>query len=106
MCATTDWHRNHARKALGAALRPRVVKPRAPRPPTYDEAVVKALRFCWAVLGAPAGKRMAPFPAELVPRLRACGELKISDETAALSCAMCRRSSRQEAGLRREEALA
>jgi hypothetical protein len=29
LCATTGWHRNHARKALGAALRPRVVKPRA-----------------------------------------------------------------------------
>ena len=25
LCATTGWHRNHARKALAAALRPRIV---------------------------------------------------------------------------------
>jgi hypothetical protein len=25
LCATTGWHRNHARKALAAALRPKVV---------------------------------------------------------------------------------
>ena len=28
LCATTGWHRNHARKALGQALRPKVVRPR------------------------------------------------------------------------------
>ena len=88
LCATTGWHRNHARKALGAALKPRVVKPRASRPPTYGQEVVAALRFCWAVLGAPAGKRMAPFLAELVPILRSCGELKIDDATAELLCRM------------------
>jgi hypothetical protein len=27
LCATTGWHRNHARKALAAALRPRIVSP-------------------------------------------------------------------------------
>lgn len=84
LCATTGWHRNHARKALAATLTPRVVRPRSPRPPVYGEDVIAALRFCWAVLGAPAGKRMAPFLAELVPRLRACGELDISDDTAGL----------------------
>ena len=36
LCATTGWHRNHARKAL------------------------KAVVFCWAVLGMPAGNRLAP----------------------------------------------
>ena len=84
LCATTGWHRSHARKALKAALKPRVVKPRPVRPPTYGEAVIEALRFCWAVLGAPAGKRMAPFLAELVIRLRLCGELRIDDATAAM----------------------
>ena len=58
LCATTGWHRNHARKALGAALRPKVVQPRRPRPPTYGPDVVAALRFCWAVLRAPTGKRL------------------------------------------------
>ncbi len=32
LCATTGWHRDHARKALRSVLRPRVVKQRAPRP--------------------------------------------------------------------------
>jgi hypothetical protein len=41
------------------------------------------LAFCWAVLGAPAGKRLAPMMAELVPRLRRFGELIVSDEVAA-----------------------
>jgi len=27
LCATTGWHRDHARKALRGALRPRVVRP-------------------------------------------------------------------------------
>ena len=35
LCATTGWHRNHARKALTQALTPRLVRPRAPRLPVY-----------------------------------------------------------------------
>jgi hypothetical protein len=53
LCATTGWHRSHARKALGVALTPRVVRVRAARAPRYGPEVVAALRFCWAVLGAP-----------------------------------------------------
>lgn len=45
--------------------------------------MIEALRFCWAVMGGPAGKRMAPFLSELVARLRACGELDITDAVAA-----------------------
>ena len=88
LCATTGWHRNHARKALGAALRPRVVRARRPRSPVYGPEVVLALRFCWAVLGAPTGKRLAPVLGDLVARLRRFGELELSDETAALLVAM------------------
>jgi hypothetical protein len=55
LCATTGWHRNHARRALGRALVPRVAAPRRPRLPMYRQDVVVALRFCWAVLGAPTG---------------------------------------------------
>lgn len=62
----TGWHRSHARKALAQALRPRVVRTRRPRTPTYGPDVVVALRFCWAVLGAPTGKRLAPVIGELV----------------------------------------
>ena len=89
LCATTGWHRNHARKALASALKPKIVKPaRAPRTPKYDADTVVALGFCWAVLGAPTGKRLAPMMGELVPRLRRFEELKIADDTAAALVAM------------------
>jgi len=88
LCATTGWHRSHARKALAQAGRPRLVRPRAPRPPKYGEDVVAALRLCWAVLGAPTGKRLAPVLPDLVPRLRRFGELTLSDATAGLLTGM------------------
>jgi len=88
LCATTGWHRNHARKALGQALRPKVAGPRAPRAPRYGPEVMVGLRFCWAVLGAPTGKRLAPVLAELVATLRRFGELVLTDETTALLVAM------------------
>ncbi len=88
LCATTGWHRDHARKALRQALRPTVVRPRRPRPPVYGDEVIAALRTVWAVMDAPAGKRMAPFLPEIVDRLRACGELKISDEVRELLVSM------------------
>src|SRR5680860_312495 len=83
LCSTTGWHRNHARKALTYALAPRLVRARAQRPPKYGVDVVVALRFCWAVLGAPTGKRLAPVMVELVATLRRFGELDIDDEVAA-----------------------
>lgn len=88
LCATTGWHRDHARKALRTELRPRIVTPRAPRPPTYGPDVIVALRFCWAVLGMPAGKRLACALPDLVPTLRRFGELEISGETATLLVGM------------------
>jgi hypothetical protein len=77
LCATTGWHRNHARKALRTALQPKVVSPRSPRPPKYGPDVIAALTVCWTVLGMPAGKRLAPMLAELVAVLRHFGELDI-----------------------------
>ena len=56
LCATTGWHRNHARKALTTALQPTLVSPRSPRPPKYGPDVIAALTVCWTVLGMPAGK--------------------------------------------------
>jgi hypothetical protein len=41
------------------------------------------LRFCWTVLGAPVGKRLAAVLPDLVPTLRRFGELSIDDATAA-----------------------
>lgn len=88
LCATTGWHRNHARKALTQALRPTAVRRRTPRSPKYGSDVIAALRFCWAVLGAPAGKRLAAVLPDLVPILRRFGELSIDDATAELLVSM------------------
>jgi len=55
LCATTGWHRNHARKALAQALKPRLVRPRVPRVPIYGPDVIAALAFCWAVLARADG---------------------------------------------------
>src|SRR5246500_1658944 len=88
LCATTGWHRNHARKALKAALQPKIVAPRKPRPVKYGPDVIEALTLCWTVLGMPAGKRLAPMLRELVAVLRHFRELAISDETAALLVSM------------------
>lgn len=70
LCALTGWQRDHARRALRAALGPRPAR-RRPRPPVYGEDVMAGLRKAWAVLDAPAGKRLAPFLPEIVARLRA-----------------------------------
>jgi hypothetical protein len=88
LCANTGWHRNHARKALKAALQPRIVTPRSPRPVKYGPDVIAGLTVCWTVLGMPAGKRLAPMLTELVAVLRHFRELVISDETAALLVSM------------------
>ncbi len=80
----TGWHRDYARAALRAALTLKVVKPRAGRAPTYGPAVTKALVKCWAVLRAPAGKRLAPMLGVLVPLLRRDNELVLTDAEAAL----------------------
>src|ERR1700710_2139844 len=75
LCANTGWHRSHARKALRAALQPKIVTPRSPRPVTYGPEVIAALTECWTVLGMPAGKRLAPMLTELVAVLRHFREL-------------------------------
>src|SRR5665648_901343 len=88
LCELTGWHRDHARKALREVLRVKIVRERKARPPIYGEDVIVVLRFCWAVMGTASGKRMAPFLGDLVPVLRAFGELRIADETATAVCSM------------------
>ena len=80
----TGWHRDYARAALREALKLKIVKPRPPRGPTYGSRVIVALIKCWAVLRAPAGKRLAPMLSTLVPILRRDGELDLTDDEAAL----------------------
>lgn len=80
----TGWHRDYARASLRGGLKLKVVKARAPRGPTYGPRIIGALITCWAVLRAPAGKRLAPMLPVLVPILRRDGELDLTDDEAAL----------------------
>lgn len=88
VCGLTGYHRDYARRALRTALKPQPVRKRAPRTPKYDPDVIRALEKCWAVLNAPAGKRLAPMLAELVPLLRRHGELHLDDDAAVLLAGM------------------
>jgi len=88
VCGLTGYHRDYARRALRAALKPHSVRRRVPRVPKYDPNVVAALEKCWAVLNAPAGKRLAPMLGELVPVLRRHGELDLDDGAADLLAGM------------------
>jgi hypothetical protein len=69
LCANTGWHRHHARKALKAALQPKVVTARSPRPVKYGPDVIAALTVCWTVLGMPAGMRQQ---ADIEPARQHC----------------------------------
>jgi hypothetical protein len=80
LCALTGWTRRHARRALAEALSGRAERPRRPRARVYGEDVLGPLRFVWAALGAPAGKRLAPFMAEAVEALERHGELELPPE--------------------------
>lgn len=88
VCAVTGFNQDYARRALRNAVRPKIVAARPPREPKYGATVVGALEKCWAVLNAPAGKRLAPMLGELVPVLRRFGELSIYGDTAELLMSM------------------
>jgi hypothetical protein len=84
----TGWHRDHARAQLRGAGEIRVVRVRRPRTPVYSARVVSALELCWRAGRRPAGKRLAPMLALLVPLLCRDGELDLSQHEARLLCAM------------------
>ncbi len=67
LCESTGWHRDHARTRLREAGTVRVVTPRKARQATYSVRVVAGLEACWRVAREPAGKRLAPMLADLVP---------------------------------------
>jgi len=80
----TGWHRDHARAELRRAGTVRVVVSRKARPVTYTSRVVSALELVWRVARCPAGKRLAPMLALLVPMLRRDGEIDLTDDEADL----------------------
>lgn len=93
LCQVTCWHRDHARKALRHVLAGGKPEPRRTRPGryTYGPEVIEALAKCWATLGGPSGKRLAPALSDLVPALLGHGELDLDgpgiDALLAMSAA-------------------
>lgn len=79
LCALTSWTRRHARRKLGRALKGETTQ-RKSRPKIYGPEVLEPLRFVWAALGGPSGKRLAPFMAEAVDALERHGELELDPE--------------------------
>jgi hypothetical protein len=84
----TGWHRDHARAALRQALELKVVRPRAPRASKFSPPVLAGLVTAWGLTRCPAGKRLAPMLAVVVPLLRRDGELVLSDQEAAVLVSM------------------
>lgn len=84
----TGWHRDWARAQLRQAGTVRVAAGRKARSPLYSARVVSGLEQCWRVARCPAGKRLAPMLATLVPLLRRDGELVLSDDEAVLLVSM------------------
>jgi hypothetical protein len=91
----TSWHRDHARKAIRAALTDRARGRPLPRAPwvahqVYGPESVELLRQCWAVLDGPTGKRLRPALPELLANLSAHGHLAETDSRAAIDCRLAR----------------
>jgi hypothetical protein len=80
LCALTGWTRRHASGSLLGALRTPAQQPRRPRSRTYGQDVLEPLRFVWATLNGPCGKRLAPFMADVVCALERFGELRLDEE--------------------------
>ena len=56
--------------------------------PEFGSHVVACLTICWMLTRTPAGKRLAPMLATIVPLLRRDGELVMTDAEAALLVSM------------------
>jgi hypothetical protein len=84
----TGWHRDYARAALRQATTIKVVKPRVARDPKFDTHLIECLATCWTLTRAPAGKRLAPMLATVVPLLRRDGDIVLSDDEATLLVSM------------------
>ena len=84
----TGWHRDYCRAAIRGTRPGRSAKPapvqRAPRAPVYGPEVVAALVQCWELTRFPAGKRLAPMLAFVVPMLVSDGDVELSAVDAAL----------------------
>lgn len=72
LTATTGWTRDHARRAIRAALTRKgaaAQQKRRPRPRKYSYDAVKVLQHVWSVTGQPSGKYLAPVMDDTLNRL-------------------------------------
>jgi transposase InsO family protein len=84
----TGWHRDYCRAAIRGAARLRIARPPVVRTPKFGSHVVACLTMCWMLTRTPAGKRLAPMLATIVPLLRRDGDIVMSDADAALLVSM------------------
>jgi hypothetical protein len=84
----TGWHRDYARAALRGAGRLKVAQPRAQRAAKFGPHVITCLITCWTLTRTPAGKRLAPMLATVVPLLRRDGDITLNDAEARLLISM------------------
>ena len=86
----TGWHRDYCRAAIRscgtAPAKP--VRPRRPRPVLYDAETIAALVIVWRITRCPAGKRLAPMLAAIVPLLVRDGDLDLDAAGQALLVGM------------------
>ena len=102
LVALTGWHRDYARAAIRSAGTVKIVAPRKPRAPKYGTHVVACLVTCWALTRAPAGKRLAPMLATVVPLFRRDGDIVLTDAEAVLLVAMSAASIDRHLAAQRE----
>ncbi len=84
----TGWHRDYARASIRNAGTIKVAQPRVRRAATFGPHVIACLVICWTLTRTPAGKRLAPMLATVVPLLRRDGDITLSDTEAALLISM------------------
>jgi hypothetical protein len=84
----TGWHRDYCRAAIRGAATLKVAKEPVVRTPKFGSDVVAALALCWMLTRTPAGKRLAPMLATIVPLLRRDGEITLNDDEASLLVSM------------------
>lgn len=63
----TGWHRDYARSRLREASTLKVARPPQTRASKFSPPVFRALRTCWMLTRRPAGKRLTPMLAHVVP---------------------------------------
>lgn len=75
VCEVTGWSRDHARRRLAQAAKPKRVKARKTRARKYSYQALKILQRVWAFSGGQCGKYLAESMPLLLAGLEAHGEL-------------------------------